>query len=293
MSVKNAIVITGASSGIGKATALTLDQMGFHVFAGVRKQNDFETLQKEGSQSLEPIFMDVTDRQTIQEAVSYIETKVHNEGIMGLVNNAGIVIAGPLEHIPVSAFQHQMDVNVTGPLIVTQAMLPLLRKAEKGRARIVNIGSIAGRTTSPFTGPYNASKHALKAITETLRMELLPWDIKVSSIEPGAVKTPIWDKTLALSDEIDQVMSKSAQKNYNTTINKVKHYARRAGENGTPVDKVVQAIVHALTTTQPKTRYKIGFDSRVRLLLEQFPDRLKEFIIRQVLSRMKEEVRKS
>ena len=191
------VVVTGASTGIGEACALRLDKLGFTVFAGVRKDSDAEKLKQKASPRLTPIFLDVTDPESIASAVKIVTQIVGDRGLFGLVNNAGISIPSPLELIPIAEFQQQMQVNVTGQLAVTQAFLGLLR-LRKGR--IVNMGSISGRSATPFLGAYNISKFALEGFTDVLRMELRPWGISVSIIEPGAIATPIWEKSFASVD---------------------------------------------------------------------------------------------
>ena len=184
MATAKSVVITGASTGIGAACALHLDQWGWRVFAGVRKQGDAEALRAQGSARLTPVSLDVTDTVSISTAASAVAGAVGAAGLAGLVNNAGIVVPGPIELLPLSDLRRQLEINVVGQVAVTQAFLPLIRA---GRGRIVNMGSIAGRMATPFTGAYGASKFALEALTDALRLELQPWGISVSIIEPGAV----------------------------------------------------------------------------------------------------------
>lgn len=177
------VVITGASTGIGAACALELDRRGFRVFAGVRKAADGLRLHEQASRWLAPLMIDVTDATSIAEAAKTVAAALDGGPLTGLVNNAGIVVGGPLETLPPSEFRRQLDVNVVGQLLVTQAFLPLLRA---GRGRIVNIGSFSGRVGVPYSGAYAASKHALKAMTDSLRIELRRWKISVSTVEPGS-----------------------------------------------------------------------------------------------------------
>src|SRR5262245_5535409 len=182
------IVITGASSGIGRA--MRLDQLGFHVFAGVRNPADGDALKSKSSERLSPVLLDVTSEDSIARAAR----SIGDAPIAGLVNNAGIAVGGPLEMVPIPLWRKQFEVNVIGQVAVTQAFLPLLRV---GRGRIVNIGSIAGRSALPFTSPYCSSKFALEGLSDSLRMELRQWGISVSIVEPGSIRTPIWEKSLA------------------------------------------------------------------------------------------------
>lgn len=183
------VVITGASSGIGQACALRLHQSGFHVFAGVRAKADAQTIRLRGEQRLQPLFLDVTISESIAAARETVEASVHPGGLSGLVNNAGIPLGGPLEFLDLDDIRCQFDVNFFGAISVTQAFLPLLRRA---RGRIVNMSSSGGLLALPFMGPYAASKFAMEAISDSLRVELKPWGISVSVVEPGAIATPIW-----------------------------------------------------------------------------------------------------
>jgi NAD(P)-dependent dehydrogenase (short-subunit alcohol dehydrogenase family) len=185
----DSVVITGASTGIGAACALALDKLGYRVFAGVRHPADGERLQQQAGPRLMPIRLDVTDAASISAASHTVAAMVGERGLAGLVNNAGIGVAGPIELLPLADWRRQFEVNVFGLIAVTQTFLPLIRT---GRGRIINMGSIAGRASMPFMAPYAASKHALEAITDALRLELQPWGIRVALIAPGAIATPIW-----------------------------------------------------------------------------------------------------
>ncbi|BAY28378.1 short-chain dehydrogenase/reductase SDR [Nostoc carneum NIES-2107] len=258
------VVITGASTGIGEASALLLDKLGFNVFAGVRQEIDAEKLKRKASPRLTPIFLDVTDNDAIALAVETV-TKASNGKLVGLVNNAGIAIPGPLELLPISEFEHQMRVNVTGQLAVTQAFLGLLRQ---GQGRIVNMGSICGKSAAPFLGAYNASKFALEAITEVMRLELRPWGISVSIIRPGTIATPIWDKSLTQADIDRDNLPEFAQNLYGQAMNTVRKQVGIMASKGIAADLVAQAVVHALTAKQPKTSYLVGQDAKIAALLK-------------------------
>jgi NAD(P)-dependent dehydrogenase (short-subunit alcohol dehydrogenase family) len=168
---QGAVVITGASTGIGRACALSLDALGFRVFAGVRKSDDGESLRRVASDRLTPVFIDVTDKQSIAAAAGSVSREVGTAGLVGLVNNAGVAVPGPLEYLPLEELRRQLEINLVGQLAVIQAFLPLLRKA---RGRIVNISSLAGKLTTPFNGAYSAAKHGIEAFSDALRMELTP-----------------------------------------------------------------------------------------------------------------------
>jgi NAD(P)-dependent dehydrogenase (short-subunit alcohol dehydrogenase family) len=199
-----------------------------------------------------------------------------------LVNNAGIAIGSPLELIPLEQLRRQLEVNVVGQIAVTQALLPWLRQA---RGRIVNMGSIAGRSTIPMMGPYSASKHALEALTDALRLELYSWGIEVSIIEPGAIATPIWDKSLKTSSEIQGEIPVEAKGLYDAAAQRIRDAVGRAADRAIPAEAVVRAVLHALTARRPKTRYLVGADAKVRaIMLRWLPDRLQDWILKKALN---------
>lgn len=276
------VVITGASSGIGQACALRLDHLGFRVFAGVRKEADAAALRHKASDRLTPLFLDVTDSAQISEAAAAVARAVGNNGLSGLVNNAGIGVGGPLEFLPLDELRLQFEINVFGQVAVTQAFLPLLRQ---GRGRIVNIGSIAGRSVLPFSGPYCASKFALEAITDALRMELLPWGVAVAIVEPGSVVTPIWEKTLTMIDRITQKLPPKAHQLYGPAVAAVVRILEASGRNGIPADEVAKTVEHALTAQRPKTRYVVGREARMRVVLQMLPDGMRDRLITAQIAR--------
>ncbi len=221
--------------------------------------------------------LDVADRLSIDRARETVETRLGGEGLDGLVNNAGIAVAGPLEHLPVDAFRRQLEVNVVGQLACTQAFLPLLRRAA---GRIVFMGSIAGRMTFPFLGPYSASKFALEAIADAWRVELQPWGIFVSLVEPGSIATPIWKKSSAAADALEPADRAAMMQQYGEALAAMRKEAAETARRGIPPDVVARAVEHALTAGVPRTRYLIGTDARVRALVAQFvPDRLRDWLI--------------
>jgi NAD(P)-dependent dehydrogenase (short-subunit alcohol dehydrogenase family) len=277
-SIDRAVVITGASTGIGAACALELDRRGFRVFAGVRTDAATQRLRQQATGRLTPVMLDVTDPASIAEAARTVAAAVGDAGLWGLVNNAGIVVAGPLELIPLEQLRRQLEINVVGPVAVTQAMLPLLRS---GRGRIVSVGSLNGRLVVPFLGPYCASKFALEAITDALRLELRRWGIAVSVVEPGSVKTPIWEKTEAEADRLAERAGARLDELYGRDLAAFRTMAHRQAEQGMPVQKVVRAVVHALTSRRPRTRYPLGSQTRWAIFAARFlPDRLRDWIVR-------------
>lgn len=264
-------LITGASTGIGRATALTLAKRGFEVFAGVRKKADGVAVQKDAGTNLTPLIIDVTKPASIAKAEAAVSEAAGERGLSALVNNAGIAVSGPLETLPLDDFRKQLEVNLTGHLAVTQAMLPLLRTA---RGRIVNVTSIGGRIAYPFTGPYHASKWGLEALSDSLRVELQPWGIDVIVIEPGNIATEIWDRGLDKAAETREKLGPKSERLYGKALDKMEKTMRKAGESGIPAEKVADTIAEALTASRPRTRYLIGRDAKGALTGKRLlPDR--------------------
>lgn len=275
------VLITGASTGIGAACAIGCAERGMTVLAGVRDLVAGDALQATGGKAIIPVQLDVTDGESITNAADVVARHVGEAGLYGLVNNAGIAIGSPLELIPLQQLRRQLEVNVVGQIAVTQAVLPLLRRA---RGRIVNMGSIAGRGTIPMMGPYSASKHALEALTDALRLELYPWGIEVSIIEPGAIATPIWDKSMQISLDVESEMPADGRHLYEAAARSVREAVGQAAARAIPADAVVKAVLHALTAKRPRTRYLVGRDAKLRaVMLRWLPDRLQDWILKKVL----------
>jgi NAD(P)-dependent dehydrogenase (short-subunit alcohol dehydrogenase family) len=251
------------------------------VFAGVRNPADGTTLAASASPRLMPIGLDVTDAASIAAAVHTVRAIGGENGLAGLVNNAGIGIVGPVEALLLSEWRRQFDVNVFGLIAVTQAFLPLLRQA---RGRVINMGSMAGRAATPFMAPYSASKYALEGLNDSLRIELQPWGIDVALIEPGAIAPPIWGKTRNAVDALDMKWNPEMKTMYLTAFTLVKERATQAGQSAPAPGIVVQAVVHALRSRFPKTRYLVGRDAKVRTLLAAvLPDRLHDWLLTRIL----------
>ena len=193
--------------------------------------------------------LDVTDAAQIQAAAEGVE-ELH-----ALVNNAGIAIAMPLEFVPLDELRHQLEVNLVGQVAVTQAFLPALRRA---RGRIVFVGSIAGKSALPFLGPYAASKHALEAVADSLRLELRPWGIHVSIVEPGSIKTPIWTRGAAKADELLASDDRGAAELYGDRVAAFRRVAAKRGAGGAPAEKVAEVVESALTAERPRARVPRG-----------------------------------
>jgi NAD(P)-dependent dehydrogenase (short-subunit alcohol dehydrogenase family) len=218
--------------------------------------------------------VDVTDIGSVQQLASIVSATVGADGLQGLVNNAGLATGGVLEAVDLAEFRQVLEVNVTGQLAVTQVLIPLLRL---GRGRIVMMSSISGRSALPIMGPYAASKHALEALTDTLRLELHPWGIHVSAVEPGTIATPIWAKALVTAEILVARYSVEARKLYGPLIDAM--LAGLGKVRGAPVELVSDAVMHALQASRPKTRYVVGSDARRRVWVERLPDRLRDRVL--------------
>jgi NAD(P)-dependent dehydrogenase (short-subunit alcohol dehydrogenase family) len=248
------IVITGASTGIGRAAAEDLVARGYHVFGSVRKEADAATLKAAMGERFTPLLFDVADEAAIGEAARQVEQQLKGEGLGGLINNAGIAVPGPLMHLPLADFRRQLEINVTGVLAVTQAFLPLLgarKDAPQPAGRIVNISSVSGKIVYPFLVPYSISKHALEAMSDGLRRELLIYGIDVIVIEPGSVKTPIWEKAA------EEETSHFAHTDYAEILKRMQATFVDQGRRGMLVEVVTKAIREALEAERPKTRYAL------------------------------------
>jgi NAD(P)-dependent dehydrogenase (short-subunit alcohol dehydrogenase family) len=271
---ERAVVVTGASTGIGKAIALALAASGFKVFAGVRKQSDAEALEREAEGTLTPLLLDVTDASSISRAAETVAALTDGR-LYGLINNAGIGLGGPLELVPMTETRKLMEVNVIGLLATTQAFVPLLRK---GRGRIVSIGSLAGLVAMPGASAYAASKFAVQAITDSLRLELKPFGIRVTIVDPGAVESALWEKGRAQKQAILDAASPELLQLYAPLI----EVGKRLGENPRdilPASCVVKDVVHALTSSNPKPRYLIGPGTKKTAKLARMPVWLRDWLL--------------
>jgi NAD(P)-dependent dehydrogenase (short-subunit alcohol dehydrogenase family) len=263
MEPDGAVLITGASTGIGEATAVRLQKAGFRVFAGVRKPEDGERLRAAGVTVVQPF--DVTKADDIAAAVKTVEEALGGSPLRGILNNAGIGIGGPLEALDLDDFRKTIEVNTTSQLAVTKAFLPLLRRS---KGRVVNMTSIGGRVAQPFAGPYIASKFALEGVTDVLRCELLGWGIDVIAIEPGTIATPIWEKSSREAEDVLAKLTPEQRDLYGKRLAKMAKVLERQNKRGAPPEKVAAAVEKALTASRPKTRYLVG-DAGVLLWLKR------------------------
>lgn len=249
------IVVTGASSGIGYAIAKELTTYGYRVFGTVRNTEDALRVSEDLGFAFCPIIMDVTDQASIRAAVREVSRRIDCETLDGLINNAGIAIAGPLMHIDLDELRRQLEINVVGQVAVTQAFLPLLGAYHGAQqaGRIINIGSVSGHTVYPFLGAYAASKHSLEALSDALRRELMIYGIDVILMILGAVRTPIWSKA-----EYQSLLEQYAETDYAESATQMHQMATRLGQEGMCVDSVAKAVRLALESSNPKPRYVIA-----------------------------------
>jgi NAD(P)-dependent dehydrogenase (short-subunit alcohol dehydrogenase family) len=275
------VVITGASTGIGWATAKLLLDRGFRVFGSVRKQADAERLTGELGVNFTPLLFDVTDEAAVLAAAREVRAALDGETLAGLVNNAGIAVAGPVLELPADQFRHQMDVNVIGPIIATQAFGPLLGSdpSLKGpRGKIVMISSLSGRNGNPLLSAYSTSKFALEGLSESLRREMMLFGIDVIIIAPGAVKTPIWGKDVDIS-----VYRNSP---FFPALQKIRQFMRQLGEKGLPAELIAARIADVLTAANPKVRYQMTPNPMQHLIGTILPKRMVDKIIAKRLGLM-------
>jgi NAD(P)-dependent dehydrogenase (short-subunit alcohol dehydrogenase family) len=255
---------------------MRLDAAGWTVFAGVRREADADLLRDAGSERLAPLILDVTDAGQIEAAVEEIAAGTGSEGLDGLVNNAGISLPSPLETIPIEDFRRQVEVNLTGQVAVTQAMLPAIRAA---RGRVVFVSSIGGLIAFPMTGAYHAAKFGIEAVGDVFRRELRGWGISVSIVEPGSIATEIWDRGEAAADEI-ATRSPQREALYGKAIERYRKTFESVAGRGIPSDRAARTIEHALTARRPRARYLIGADAKLQARVRHLiPTRLFDRIL--------------
>jgi NAD(P)-dependent dehydrogenase (short-subunit alcohol dehydrogenase family) len=264
MSTKNAVLVTGASSGMGRACAVRLSRGGFSVFAAVRKDQDARELGAGGLPRVTPVLLDVTRQETIDEATRAVREAVGPAGLAGLVNNAGIAVTGPVELLSVAELRRQFEVNVFGQVAVTQAFLPLLRAA---RGRIVNVGSVGARFALPFAGGLNASKAAFESLSDSMRMELRPWGIHVVLVSPGSIRTSAERKLLSDSEAAVSAFSQEGKARYAASYRAFVRALLALESHGAGPEVMAETVYRALTARAPRRRYPVGPRSRLLPLL--------------------------
>jgi len=270
------VVVTGVSTGIGWEVLKILVEHGFRVFGSVRKKEDAERLKKEFGETFIPLLFDVTDEAAVHAAAQQVRKELNGETLFGLVNNAGIAVAAPMMYLPIDDFRKQLEINVTGQLIVTQAFAPLLgvdRSLKGAPGRIVNISSGSGKNGSPFVGAYVASKHALEGLSESLRREMILYGIDVIIVGPGPIATPIWDK----AEDVDA--NKYQDTDYFEAGIKFRDYILKRGRNGLPAESVSKIVLKALTSAKPRVRYSITPNPLGAMLMSILPKRFIDNII--------------
>lgn len=280
MADQKCVLVTGASTGIGAGCAVGLARRGYRVFAGVRKTEDGDRLMEQAGSNLEPVQIDVTKGEEIEAARARIEEETAGRGLDALLNNAGVSVAGPMEFVDLEDLRWQLEVNVIGQVAVTQAFLPMVRRV---RGTIVITGSVGGFVASPFLGPYGMSKFAMEAFADSLRMELKPQGVGVVLLEPAAIATEIWDKGTAAAEPYEENPPPGFAELYGPFLAGVKKFAADGKERGHPPQVVLDAVVHALESGRPKTRYVMGDGARLRQILRRLPDRLRDFAMLKAL----------
>lgn len=278
---ERAVVVTGASSGIGRAIALYLSDRGWSVFAGVRRGEDATSLRAADS-SIVPLLIDVTDAESVRRAVADVRAQLDGVPLCGLVNNAGVAGGGPVEFLSLDELRAMLEVNVVGVVAVTQAFLPLLRES---RGRVAVMGSISGRLAYPYLSPYAMSKKAVSALCDSLRVELRPWSIAVSLIEPGTIDTPIWDKSRRRLGEQFAAWPAEADELYGGMVSAMRVIIDETVPHAIPAVRVAEVVERALTSRRPRTRYLVGLDARLISVISRMPDRARDTLLGRVLDR--------
>ena len=268
--------MTGASTGIGEASAIRLATIGYQVYAGVRKAADGARLVDQVPVGLTPVELDVTDPESIAAVGQQLEAEVGDDGLAGLFNNAGISGGGPLEFYALDDIRAMFEVNIFGLLATTQAYLPLIRKA---KGRILFTGSIAGRTASPFVAPYSMTKAAVQSLCHALRVELRPWGIKVICIEPGSIATPIWQKGLDEGADRMAQMPPEAVELYGKLLPRMVKLSQDVAARAIPVERVADVVEKAMTSPRPSARYLVGNDAKAQAVVGRLPDKARDALL--------------
>jgi NAD(P)-dependent dehydrogenase (short-subunit alcohol dehydrogenase family) len=276
MSNNGGVFVSGSSSGIGEACALGLDARGYDVFAGVRNEEDGKSLCQKASERLQPVIVDITDPEQIKTAFETVRQALGEKPLVGLINNAGISVGGPLEFVPTDRLRYIMEVNLIGHISVSQLFISLLRKSQ---GRIINVGSVSGIFASPMMGPYCASKYAMEAISDVMRRELKPWNIKVSLLEPGIISTKIWEKASMQAEHAIKEAPEELLHLYEPLIERIMKVAEESEKSAQSAEVVVKAVVHALTASRPKTRYRMGPKARFHKVMSWLPDNIQDRMI--------------
>lgn len=272
----SSIFITGASTGIGAACAIGLAKRGYHVFAGIRKPEDGDRLKETGGDNLQPVAIDVTDQTAISKAAEIVRAALSGAPLHTLFNNAGVVVSGPLEFVTLDDMRRQLEVNVVGQLAVTQAFLPDIRAA---KGRIITTGSVGGFVSTPFLGPYCMSKYALEAFNDALRLELIPQGIKVILLEPASIATEIWDKGTKARAGLRDHAPEGFMERYEQFFTGILKFAETAQKRASDPQVVLDAVIDAIESPKPKTRYIMGDGAGKQKFLRRLPDRWRDRLL--------------
>jgi NAD(P)-dependent dehydrogenase (short-subunit alcohol dehydrogenase family) len=270
------VLLTGTSTGIGRACAELLAADGWTVFAGVRRSEDGDRLKTEVTGDVRPVILDVSKPDDVARVVAELETELGDRGLQGLVNNAGVGVGGPFEFLEEDDWRWVFEVNLFGVVRLTKAALPLL---ERGRGCVVHIGSVGGRIASPGLGPYSASKFALEAVAESQRHEFARGGVpvRVALVEPGGVRTAIWDKGEADVEAMEQKLDDRARARYGWMIAQMRGFIEDGRRRGVSPRTVARVVAGALTAERPRPRYLVGRDAKIAgNLVTRLPDRLRE-----------------
>ena len=273
---RGAVFVTGANSGIGLATADRLDRLGFTVYRGVRRPDELPATVKHA------VEIDLSSPGSVRRAGAEVTDRAGSD-LVGLVNNAGYTVSGPCESLEVDDWRAQFEVNFFGPIALTRALLPWLLSA---KGRVVNVGSIGGRASMPFVGPYNSSKFAMRSWTDAMRMELAQHGVRVALIEPGSIDTPLWGKGNQVADEQLLKLTDEQRRRYAQQIKGARKAADFAAGHGIPAERVAKVIEHALTARRPKGRYVVGTDARMQATLSMLPVSASDRITTTMLKRL-------
>jgi NAD(P)-dependent dehydrogenase (short-subunit alcohol dehydrogenase family) len=279
MASKGAVFITGASTGMGEHCAVELSRSGYRVFAGVRKAADGEALTAQAA-TIEPVIVDVANEAQVAEAARTVEQALAGTPLLALWNNAGISVNGPLEFVSLKDLRRQFDVNVIGQVAVTQAFLPMLRRS---KGRILITGSIGGFFTTPMLTPYCMTKYAMEAFADGLRRELRPTGVQVSLLEPGGIKSKIWEKGITESETFIQNAPPQMMEVYGWLLNSVRKAVPKMERDAKSPDEVLRCVLDALESPKPKTRYRMGANAQAQWVIAKLPDRAQDGLVGKML----------
>jgi len=276
------LFISGCSTGIGRACALHFSSSGYHVFAGVRKESDAKSLREaDSSGNLEPVILDVTNELQLGELKAELNQRIGDTGLAGLINNAGVDGSGPLEFVDPNLVRSVFDVNLMGPLLLTQAFMPLIRT---GKGRIITVGSLAGKVSTTFNGPYCISKFGVEAFSDTLRQELAPQGIHVSLIEPGFIETPMVHGLESQVNEMQEILGEKGWEYYGEKLQSFASKFSKMATGALPPQAVADVIEHALEANRPRTRYVVTIEAKFYIFLKWLlPDRAVDFVAARIV----------